>query len=396
MNLLFKYVPGSITYKVSVANSSKKASQLMASFPDSVFDFRIPDENSFVFSCLVFSNRKLFKSGILSDCEVSKLCENGAVGFFAKHKKRFGLLLGIVIFSFVLFFQSTLVWDIQVSGNNSIRDDEIIALLDSAGFSVGKKADRNSLSEIEDRCILSDNRISWMSINMSGTVAFVEIMERTVKSDLSETPSMTGIVALKDCVIELCKATSGTSLVSPGQTVQRGEMLISPIVQGKDGNEYLVGAYGSILARTIEEFYVSVNYYSTVCSFTGDKAAVYEYSFLGKSLKVKPAFVKNINRFIASESKEKIKIFNEITLPMIKNTKKRYEYILSEEIITPEEARKKAYRKMYSKISDVLSDAEILTTEFSELENDDCFVLKCRVECIRDVALSAGKGLYDK
>lgn len=391
MNLLFKYVPGSFTYKVNAVNSSKKASQLMACFPDSVFDLHIKNENSFVFSCLAFSNKKLFKSGVLSDCEVSKLYENGAVKFVSKHKKRSGLLLGITIFAFVLFFQRTLVWDIQVSGNNNISDDEIVTLLESAGFSVGKKADRNSLSEIENRCILADNRISWMSINMSGTVAFVEIKERSIKSDLSETPSMTGITASKDCIIELCEATSGTSLVIPGQTVQRGEMLISPIAQGKDGNEYLVGAYGSILARTVEDFCVSVNYYSTVCSFTGEKTAVSEYSFLGKKLKVKPAFAKNINRFIAAESKERLSVFKEVTIPVIKSTKERYGYILSEEIITPEAARKKAYRKMYSKISDALSEAEILNAEFSELENVDCFVLKCRVECIRDVALATEK-----
>ncbi len=387
MNLFFKYIPGSVTYKAVTDRSSKKAAQLMASFPDSVFDLHITDENSFVFSCVAFADKRVLSCDIISECEVSKLASRGLVYFILKQKKRAGLLLGIAMFILILSFQDTVVWDIQVSGNNTVKEEEIIGLLDEKGFSVGKRINREKLTEIENKCILSDERLSWISINMSGTVAFVEVKERSIKSDLSETPSMTGIVASKDCVIELCEVTSGTSLVSSGQTVQKGDILISPVALGKDGNEYLVGAYGSIFAKTIEDFCVVVNYSSTACSFTGETTSATDYKFLGKQITVKPAFAKNINRFIAFRSKEKIQLWKGVTLPVTRSTKEKYEYILSEEIITPQMARNKAYSKMYSKISGELPDAEILSSNFTETENDDSFILRCRVECIRDVAV---------
>ncbi len=389
MNIFFKYIIGSVTYCVKTGQCAKKAGELMSCFPDEVFDVKIINEHVFVFSCTAFSEKKVIHSGLFDNFEIEKTKSIGLIYYFLKHKKRAGLLVGAVIFILIAYLQSFIVWEIRVSGNNIVEDAEIIKKLSDIGFSVGKKIEPQKLGELENSFLIADRRISWISINMSGTVAFVEVKERSVKEDLSETPSMTGIVALKDCIIELSEVTSGTSLVTAGQTVQKGEMIISPVAQGKDGNEYLVGAFGSVLAKTYEEFFVKVYYHSIVPSFTGKAYRDNTFSFLGKNFTVKPIITDGLNKFILKNRYEKVRLFKGAGLPMTKTEKEKIEYILTEEIITPEAARNKAYAKMYSKIASELPDAEILSTTFSEVEEDDSFLLRCKVECIRDVAVFA-------
>ncbi len=387
MNTFFKYIIGSSTYHVITARPAWFAGELMSNFSDAVFNVSVCDDNSFDFSCMSYAVRRILKSEILNGAEVIKSSEVGIPHFAKKHVKRYGLIVGAVLCALIVYLQSFVVWELEISGNNKISDDEIKSTLASLGFSEGSFILPSELSELQNRFILSESRISWIAINMSGTVAFVEVKERDVKEDLQEKPSMSGIVSSRDCIIELSQVTCGTSLVNIGDTVQKGQMLISPLAIGKDGNEYLVGAYGTVLARTYEEFSVQVPYYRQSASFTGRKSSAYTFSFLGKELSFDVLSFEKFDKYIRTVKTEKVKLLQKAELPIKMTKQEKLEYVLCEEIITPQQARKVAFGKMYSKISQALPEAEILSTTFSESEESDCFVLRCRVECIRDVAM---------
>lgn len=387
MNAFFKYITGSSTLRVNTPFPARKIGELMSAFPDCIYDAVVVDNYSFEFTCPAYAKRRILKSEIINKEDIVQCTDCGLPHLLFKYKKRYGLIVGIVAIALVLYLQGFVVWEVRISGNNNVSDDEIKETLSLVGFSEGSFILPSQLSELQNKFILKNSKISWISINMSGTVAFVEVKERDIKEDLSENPSMSGIIASKDCIIELSEVTCGTSLVRSGDTVQKGQMIISPLAIGKDGNEYIVGAYGKVLARTSEDFSVTVPYYSQSASFTGRKKAAYTFSFLGKSFSLSMPSLKKFDKYVCTEKSEKIKLFEGAVLPIEVTTKEKLEYYLCEEIITPDDARKKAYSKVYSKISSELPEAEILSVSFAEVEENDCFVLQCRVECIRDVAM---------
>ena len=166
------------------------------------------------------------------------------------YKKRYGLFVGAAIFIAIFIVFSQMIWSIDISGNERLTEEEVLTLLDSCGVREGmwnRKIDNDKTR------ILVMNRshdIAWMSVNVSGMLARVQIAEATLNNDPVVSSQYSNIVASKDGVISDITVESGKPMVSVGDTVKAGELLISGIIEERDGDISLVNAKGSVIART--------------------------------------------------------------------------------------------------------------------------------------------------
>ncbi|MBR6604240.1 MAG: sporulation protein YqfD, partial [Clostridia bacterium] len=146
---------------------------------------KISDGRLFLRTSL-FSAKRLRRLLLESDAEFDE--KNGGLPIFLeKYKQRYGVMIGITIFFLINFFAPKYVWDIRISGNNLMTASQVRDELASVGFDLGYKIGKEDIDKVTNAVLMRSDRISWMAINMNGSVAYVEIREKIGKKSEFET-----------------------------------------------------------------------------------------------------------------------------------------------------------------------------------------------------------------
>ena len=318
-----------------------------------------------------------------------------------RYRKRIGIPIGIVMFIVLTRLSTMYVWDVTVSGNDRISDAEIIDSLESLGCSIGTYIPSVDFYNICHEFIIENENISWISVNMVGTTARVDVIERKAKENIDNdgngTP--TNLIAERDGVIVRVETSRGKTVAKPGVAVKKGELLVSGVVDvghNDDGRFVLVRSRGRVFAHTERTLEVTVPLKSIKKSFEGREKA-YEYiKFFGKLIKLKEnsSILDEVCDII--ENKERVILFEGgklsggIALPISYITGYKEQYLETEVTLTPDEALAIARIKMSELYSKELSDAELLLkTEKYELlsvDGEESIVLVWSVSCIENIA----------
>lgn len=177
----------------------------------------------------------------------------GLYGFMLKNRRRYGVMLGLVAVGVLAFFSYNTVFDVRVSGNVGMSEEEVIEELAAVGFEVGDSWLTENRTASEILLLESSEKIGWININRQGSVAYVEIVEKKLPEEI---PSYKycNIVAGADCVIEEISVKKGYAAVKVGDVVKRGEVLISGIPDDSVGE--FCAAEGVVVGRVNESFEV--------------------------------------------------------------------------------------------------------------------------------------------
>ncbi len=178
----------------------------------------------------------------------------GAYGIYKRTKNKKAIFSALLISLLFLLVSSSLVWDIRVEGNENVPDAKIIEELEESGFSVGDIFGLANRSEIEHVFLKNNPEISWININRRGTVAYITVIENNNIHEEQE-PSHIGysnVVAACDSVIEEITVKKGYAMVKAGDSVKKGDILISGVIPTEGGPE-LCYAEGSVIGRQRDE-----------------------------------------------------------------------------------------------------------------------------------------------
>lgn len=320
---------------------------------------------------------------------------------FFRYRKRIGIPLGVLLFLILTKLSTLYVWEVTVVGNESLSDAEVIASLEALGCGVGSYIPGVDFYELCHEFLLANDTVSWVSVNMVGTTAEIKLIERADKDGVEEnngTPS--NLIARFDGEIVRTETVSGELSVIPGQTVEKGQLLVGGVLsigQGEDRSQFiLVRSRGKIYAKVERTFEVVVPI-RQVKTTVGERVEVKKtLKFFGKSLKLQE------NSSILPEDcdiiveRKRIVLFEDsdliggIPLPVTLITE-YYESIREEEVVLSEaEALTVAQTEMAALVSEELSDAELLsrevTTELRKTEEGETFVLIWKIVCIQNIA----------
>ena len=209
---------------------------------------------------LYFRIRRIDKNALdraLEACCVKLCCrrDKGLPQLLHRYRRRPGLLLGAIMYGVLLFISSRFIWDIRVQGNSTVPDSEIIGLLASSlwGRLILRPIDYDALC---NRYLAESDNIAWISVNLSGTVAVAEVIEATHgrASTGDEGITASNLIAERDGVVVSYSIGSGSSLVKPGAVVSKGSLLVSGVMEHKDGSSTLTRARGAVYAKTTREY----------------------------------------------------------------------------------------------------------------------------------------------
>lgn len=188
-------------------------------------------------------------------------------------KRRKLMVIGAVGFLVTLYFLSSFVWFINVTGNEKLSDAEIKKIAAEVGLTIGTAKWNLDTKLIETTIKEKTPDVAWAGVYVKGTQVVIEIAERKL---VTESPN-TGpahIVAGKAGLIKEVLVLDGQAVVKDGDTVLPGRILISgeikeeikpeptnqPLAEGEEPQEpqYIsryIQAKGFVRARVWYEGY---------------------------------------------------------------------------------------------------------------------------------------------
>ncbi|NLJ65696.1 MAG: sporulation protein YqfD [Clostridiales bacterium] len=166
-----------------------------------------------------------------------------------RHRKM--LLTGIVVFMTTLYVLSSFIWQVEVVGTLKINPDIIYSNLEKKGIKPGAYKGKLDTWKIENEMLIEIPELSWVSIEFKGTKAIIRAVEREKPPKLLDAETPCNIIASKDGIINQILVLEGDALVEVGDTVRKGQLLVSGIIHHEDMETIrYVHAKAKVFART--------------------------------------------------------------------------------------------------------------------------------------------------
>lgn len=323
---------------------------------------------------------------IAGEVPVTVLWRGGMPSLLHRLLHRPGLVAGGLCAVALLLVSRLFVWDVRVTGNSTMSASEIVEELKNNGFGVGSYLPDFSAGEVENRVLLSSDRLAWLSVRMQGTVAEVQVMERKAEGQEAEPKRPADLVARVDGQIEMLELYRGNAVVRAGQAVRRGELLVSGIFEHENIGCRFTRAAGRVLARTEHTLTVEIPFSDTekVCYAT-EKGDVWLnfFAFTGKISENTGNGTADCD-IIETVTHPDLWFLQNLPFSLRRETRRLWR----EETVTrtPEEATALAYERLETALRQLSENAQLLSCKTEMTLTDEGVVLECTVTCIEDIA----------
>ena len=330
----FRFIKGYVTFEVDKKDINKLLNQAYLS---KLLVWDVIEENEKVRGKI--SNKEFER--LLEIAEKTKITVipiklTGINKFFNLYKNRKGLIVGVVFFVAFLLLSTSIIWEIDVEGNKTLSDSEIISLVEDGGIRLWKNCHNVDTKKLADEIASNVKEIDWIGINLIGSKAIIKVKEIDEEPKVS-TKEPCNVVANKDGVIVSVETYDGRAEVKKGDVVKKGDILISGIISDDRNHTYLRNAKSKVIARTFEnkrfEKELKVKQYVP----TNESIVNKYFLFFGKEI----PFLTNkkfTGKGFCSETKEDLKI-GKINLPFFIKVKKYSPFELQELSLSPEKAK---------------------------------------------------------
>jgi len=160
---------------------------------------------------------------------------------------RKALLLGLGVLAAAILAASMFVWDVRVKGIERREAIQLEKELGSLGVYAGAYKGNIDLKRIETRLLVRHDELAWVNLKITGAVAELEVVPAVMPPELVDDTRPCSIVADKDALIESVQALNGRAAVVKGQTVRKGDVLISGLILDEGLTELRVAARGRVV-----------------------------------------------------------------------------------------------------------------------------------------------------
>lgn len=158
-------------------------------------------------------------------CELLEMW--GIVTLLSAVLKQWVLIIGILILLFLSILLPRYALFFEISGNQSIPDNQIYYALSSCGIQFGSSRRSIRSEQIKNSLIEQIPELDWVGITTNGCVVNIQVRERETDKKAETKNGIRSIVAAADGTIVSVTATKGVIQCKPGQVVKKGELLIS-------------------------------------------------------------------------------------------------------------------------------------------------------------------------
>lgn len=253
--------------------------------------------------------------------------------FFHKYRKRKVFFTGVIICLSLMYAMTFFIWNIEVTGNQSITDEVLLEYLESIDISHGIGKHKINCEEIAKNIRKTFDEIIWVSASLDGTCLFINVKENDDTFDVSLTENEPcDIVSDKTGIVIDIITRNGVPKVSIGDEVKSGDILVSGSVELlNDAKEvasvHFVSSDADITLETTRRYEKRIEYEYQNKEYTGKERTQYYVKFDEHTFNI--GILKNsFENYEDSTSEKKIKIYNNFYLPIYIGERILKEYTL--------------------------------------------------------------------
>ena len=316
--------------------------------------------------------------------EDERVTRRGLFAFASGYKMRIGFFIGAVLCAALLAASSFFVWDINVTGQTGLSEKEILKTLEGYGLYIGAYIPNIDTMRLENELVIDTEELSYVSINLRGTVAEVVVRERKEK-DVENISLPSNLVASCDGQIESIEVRGGMPTVKKGQIVKKGQLLVSGVIDSQAVGYRLVRARGEIYARISRSFTAEVPLVREKKSRTGEKKTRVTIRFFAKKINLFSNNDISFEKYDTIEEEKRLCLFDRVELPVFIIKTTYSEYVTETEKISEEQALSIAEKELAGQTEKTLSEAQILAREERTEINDGILTLYADIDCIADI-----------
>ncbi|HSH36739.1 sporulation protein YqfD, partial [Schnuerera sp.] len=185
-------------------------------------------------------------------CRVEIVDKKGLPFILNRLKYRKMLAFGFVIFLGIIIFLSSLIWDIEIRGNEKVKTQDIMEILEKEDIKNGiikYKIDKDYTKHL----LLNEfDTFSFISVEIKGTKLLIEVKEQDLPPEKINMDTPCNIIATKKGVIVKAIARNGKAVVRKGDVVKKDQLLITGAISDEYSEEQIfVHSEGEVLAKTV-------------------------------------------------------------------------------------------------------------------------------------------------
>ncbi len=336
----------------------------------------------------LYEKKKLLRLLDQYQFEINSVKIGGLPVYLWSFRKRGGLLLGILSAAAIITGGSLFLWTVRIVGCETISAQEVHKLLQTQGIEIGGFIPPIDAKVAASEILLEEPRIAYLAINIIGTACEVQVTESKFAAPSKEQlPS--DIIAAYDGMIQRVELYDGQPMVSHGEAVRKGQVLISGLCESGEGAWRLESASGVVIAKVEREFSVEVPLIEKVAVKKQEEIASRSLIFFKKSIKLSKSSSIFPPTYGTIIKKEEWTLPGGIVLPIALQTISRVGYEIEQRHRTYAEAELLAKKQMESLIAKELQDAEILTLTQTMEHTDTGVKLTWQVYCLMDIGMSS-------
>ncbi|MGI6578422.1 MAG: sporulation protein YqfD [Eubacteriales bacterium] len=318
-------------------------------------------------------------------CEVRVLSQRGAPFFVWKFRKRYLFIAGFLFFALVLYFSSLRIWDIKVYGNHKVSEERILKNLREIGVGIGTSSSKIDPEFIENSMLLRIPELSWLTVNVRGSKAEVEVRERSDPPKIVDKKIPCNVVARRGGIITKLVVLDGSTQVEVGDTVTEGQLIASGVMDTVVGMR-LVHAMAQVEARTWYTITAKIPAKINIKEYTEEKILKTAVIIAGHRLNL------YFNSSIPYERCDKIVKKTQLSLPggyvlpITWVTENYLEYNTHQGQLDAEVAAYILRQGLKSRLEEMVPEGEILRTDYTLALDGSFYTMTLTAECLEDIA----------
>jgi similar to stage IV sporulation protein len=345
--------------------------------------------------------KKLREIVHISKCPFEIVGKKGLPFYLYKARKRKGATLGLVLFILSLYFLSSFIWFIKIEPQKPMKiytESQIKQELKRTKVEVGSRKRGIQLDIIEKQLQRRLPDLAFIDMHYVGTLLKVELVEKQLKEQ-NASNHIAHIIANQDGVIEELLVLNGEPKVKVGDTVQKGQVLISGIILDRainptTGQDELTGlepkyvrARGIIRAKVWYEESIDIPILEKGYKHTGKQVKIVKYKYGNNSIKVKGPKKIPYKYYTVQEKSKSYNPWRIFRSPVEVIETVYFEKVPFKRINNREEAIKLGEKRAQAKLLKSLGQGITILDQKVQLINADeeCVTIKIMVEAREDI-----------
>ncbi|MBE7021745.1 MAG: sporulation protein YqfD [Ruminococcaceae bacterium] len=236
--------------------------------------------------------------------------KQGLPVLLSQYKKRKLFLSGLGLFILIFIAMNQFIWKIEVTGCENVSQGYVLERLAECGLKTGSFRPFLNEQKLKNEMLIKTPELAWIWADKSGSKVVVEVKERTPVPEIYDKDAFCNIIAAKDGVIDLMIVKNGAPMVALGDTVQKGDILVSGmLVSDKGVPPRTVQSEAEIYARVWYEKNRAYSLLDPIKTETGETETKYTLSLFGWELRLFKREESQFSHYLTETDKKELTLF---------------------------------------------------------------------------------------